>query len=122
MLTKAPYSSICFACQLCAARYADCRHAAFGVVSRAGEHFKLDVFDQVGHVHQLQRVTQVRLVGAKATHRFGEGHDREIAQIHALHIQPQLARQFLHHFTHLIGGHEGGFDVDLGEFRLTVRT
>ncbi|MNG99087.1 hypothetical protein D3C79_582480 [compost metagenome] len=110
-----------FTGQLCTTRNTNRGHAAFGIVRRAREHFKLNVFNQVGNVHQFQRVTQVWLIGTVTAHRFGKGHDREFTQIDALHVQPQFMHQLLHHFTHLLGAHERGFHVYLGEFRLTIR-
>ena len=102
------------------ARNAQCGHTAFRIVSRAGKHRKLNVFQQVGYVHQFHWVTQVRFIGTVTTLGFGESHDRELAEVHTFNVQPQVADQFFHHFAHLRCGHEGSFHVDLGEFWLTV--
>ena len=104
------------------ARYAQGCNTAFRIVSRAGEYRELNGFHQVCNIHQLHRVTQVWFVGTVTTLGFGEGHDREIAQLDAFHVIPQATHQRFHHFTHLLGGHEGGFHIDLGEFWLTVST
>ncbi len=108
--------------ELGAARYFQGCHAAFRIVGGAGEHGELDRGQQISHIHQLHRQTQVRLVGAVATHGFVEGHDREVAQIHVQDVQPQFTDHLFHDFTHLRCGHEGGLHVDLGEFRLAVGT
>ena len=104
------------------ARDAQGRHAPFRIVGRAGKDREFHRLQQVGDVHQLHRVTQIRFIGAIATFGFGEGHDRELAQVDAFHFQPQLTHHRLHDLTHLRRGHKGGFHVDLGEFRLTVGT
>ena len=103
-----------------AARNAQRGNTAFRIVGRAREDRKLNVFQQIGYIHQLHRVTQVRFIGTVTALSFGESHDRELAQIDAFNVQPQVADQLFHHFTHLRCGHEGGFHVDLGEFWLTV--
>ena len=104
------------------ARNAQRRHAPFRIVGRAGKDRELHRFQQVGDVHQLHRVTQIRFIGTVATFGFGEGHDREIAQVDAFNLQPQLTHHRFHDLTHLRRGHKGGFHVDLGKFRLTVGT
>ncbi|MNV00917.1 hypothetical protein D3C71_911010 [compost metagenome] len=109
-----------FTAQACATRNTQGSHAAFRIVSRAGEDGKFDCFQQVSDVHQLHRVTQVGFVRAVTTLCFCEGHDREIAQIHTFHVLPQTTYQRFHDFAHLWCGHEGSLDVDLGKFRLTV--
>ncbi|MNL27996.1 hypothetical protein D3C87_1496250 [compost metagenome] len=109
-----------FTAQACTARNAQRSHTAFCIVSRAGEDRKFNRFQQVSNVHQLHRVTQIRFIRTVTTFRFSKGHDREITQIHTFYIQPQAANQRFHQLTHLRRGHEGGFDVDLGKFRLTV--
>ncbi len=62
MPTNLVYSSICLR-ELGAARYFQGSHAAFRIVGGAGEHGELDRGQQISHIDQLHRQTQVRLVG-----------------------------------------------------------
>ena len=104
------------------ARYTQGGDAAFRVVSRAGEDFKVDVLELIFNIHQLQRVAQVRLVRTITTHGFGQGHMRQLAELDVQDFLEQVADHGLGD-AHDVGFvEEAGFDVDLGEFRLTVGT
>ncbi len=51
-------------------RYLQCCYATFRVLGRTGKYLEFNILKQVSNVHQLQRNTQIRLVGAVAVHRF----------------------------------------------------
>ena len=108
--------------QRCATRNTQSSNAAFRIVRRTCEYRELNGFQQISNVSQFHRVTQIRFIRTITAFCFRKGHYREITEIHALHFQPQMAYQRFHHFTHLRRGHERGFHIDLGEFRLTIST
>ncbi|MCY1351842.1 hypothetical protein D9M69_381190 [compost metagenome] len=96
--------------------------AALRIVGRTGEHLEFHFLQLVGHVHQLQRNAQVRLVRTVAAHGFFEGHVREFVELDVQHFLEQLAHHLLGDFDDVAFFEEAGLDVDLGEFRLTVGT
>ena len=108
--------------QRCTARNTQSSDAAFRIVRWTREYRKFNRFQQIGNVGQFHRVTQIRFIGTVTAFGFRKGHYREIAQIHALHFQPQMTHQSFHYLTHLRRGHERSFHIDLGKFWLTVST
>ena len=97
-------------------------HTPFGVVGRTGEHFEIHTGQQIGNVDQLQRNTQVWLVGAKAAHGFRERHAREVRQLDLQQLLEQAAHHGFGDPHDVLFFNKRGFQVDLGEFRLTVST
>jgi nitrate reductase NapAB chaperone NapD len=63
---------------------------------------------------------QVRPVDAVAIDGFGPGHARQRRQLHADRVPEQVADQRFHQRHERVFVHEGGFDIQLGEFRLSV--
>src|SRR5690554_359330 len=108
--------------QLGTTRDFQCRYATFRVLGGTGKYLEFDILQQVGNVHQLQRNTQIRLVGAVAVHRFRVWHAREVAQVYVQQFDKQLADHAFGQAHDPFLVHERGFDIDLGEFRLTVGT
>ncbi len=97
-------------------------HAAVGVIGRSAEHRELAVLDQLGHVDQLQRDAQVRLVRTVAAHGLGPGHARELGI--ELDVDDLLEDRADHAFDevlHVALAHEGELHVQLGELQLAVR-
>ncbi|OIQ81523.1 hypothetical protein GALL_367010 [mine drainage metagenome] len=104
-----------------ATRHAQGSDAAAVHVGGGGEHLEIDILHHVGQFGDFKRHPHVRLVGAVAVHGFGERHARErIGQVYVLHLLEHLADHVLDDIHDLVFAEEGGLDVDLGEFRLTV--
>ena len=93
------------------------------VAGGGGEHGELAGLHQFGHVHQLQRDAQIRLVRTVAAHRLGPGHARERRiQLNVHHLGEDVADHAFHGVLHVALAHEGEFHVELGEFQLAVGT
>ena len=103
-----------------AAGYAQGGHTAFGAVGSTGENLKFHCLHQVGQFGELHLDTQIGLVGAVQAHTVAISHDGEITQINTGGMQEHLADHAFEHRADVVFGHEGGFNVDLREFRLTV--
>src|SRR5690606_11891528 len=106
--------------QLAPLGQAQCRHAAFGIISRATEHLELHILEQVLHINQLQGDPQVRLVGAIAAHGLGVAHPGEVTQLHIQHFLEQGTDHALSDSHNFLFTEETGFDINLGEFRLAI--
>ncbi|KPY82236.1 Uncharacterized protein ALO44_05673 [Pseudomonas syringae pv. tagetis] len=104
------------------ARYTQCGNAPLGIVGRAAEHFEFHASELIGNVHQFQRIAQVWLVGAVATHGLFEGHVREVTELQVQNFLEQLANHLLGQTDDVLFIEETGLDVDLSEFRLAVGT
>ena len=86
-----------------------------------GEHTEAAVLHQVAQVDELHAKTSVGLVGAVALHglfigQAGQGQ----GNVHAQSVLKDPLDIAFADFQHVFHLHEGHFQVDLGEFRLTV--
>ncbi len=108
--------------QRSAARNTQSVNTANRIVLRTCKYCKHNRFQQIGNVGQFHRVTQIRFIRTITAFCLCKGHYRELAQIHALHFQPQMTHQRFHHFTHVRRGQERSFHLDLSKYRLTVST
>ena len=95
--------------------------AAVRILRRAGKDLEVAVRDHVGHFHEFQRDAGIRLVRTEALHGLGIRHAREGGR--QVDVQG-LAEGSTHHLFHQAHDaflvHEGGLDIELGEFRLAV--
>src|SRR5690606_7325074 len=106
--------------QLAPLGQAQCRHAAVGIISRATEHLELHILEQALHINQLQGDPHVRLVGAIAAHGLGVAHPGEVTQLHIQHFLEQGTDHAFSDSHDFLFTEETGFDINLGEFRLTI--
>ena len=75
---------------------------------------------EIGDLHAK---AQIGLIGAKAVHRFGVGEARQRSlQLLAHHITEKAHKEAFGNIENVIDIDKGHFEVDLREFRLTVRT
>ena len=106
--------------ELGATRYAQRDDAAILQVGRTAEDLEVDRLHDVGQLGEFELDAQIGFVAAVLAHRFGIRDAREIGQIDAETLLPQVFDQPLHHVLHVVLGHERGFDVDLRELGLAV--
>ncbi|EKE17900.1 MAG: hypothetical protein ACD_10C00221G0001, partial [uncultured bacterium] len=108
-------------CHAGAAWDAQGRNPAIFAVGDAGEDLESDVLDGIGHFSQLKRDAEVGLVRSETAHRLAVRHAWErVGQVDVDRILEDVADQFFDQAGDVVLGHEGGFDIDLGEFGLTV--
>ena len=104
-----------------AARHAQRRHAALRILRGPREHLEVAARDEIGDVHEFERVAQVRLVGAETAHGFCVTHARErIGQIDPDAVLEEVTRERLHRLHDLVLRQERRLDVELREFRLAI--
>ena len=102
-------------------RYAQRRDATVPGIRHTCEHFERNILHCIGNFGQLQRYTQVRLVGPVTCHCFLMRDARKrIGQIDIHCFLENAADQLFHQRGDLRLGQERGLDIHLGEFRLTV--
>ena len=89
--------------QRAAAGHAQRRHPALRILGGTCKHLEIATGDQVGHIDELERDAQVRLVGAEAAHRLVIAHARKrIGQLLLQHLAEQLAHQRFHQLGDLL--------------------
>ena len=88
-----------------------------------GEHLEARVLAEVRDFLELKGDTEVRLVGAVLRHRVIPAHNRvRIREFNAEHFLKHTADHLFEHVADFFLREEGGFNIDLSEFRLTVST
>ena len=103
-----------------ASRGAQRDHTAILMIGPVGEDLEFAGLHQFGDVGEFHRIAQVRLVRTVATHRFGVGHARELAQLHVHHFAEDFADHRFGGVLHVAFAHPREFHVELGEFQLAV--
>ena len=80
-----------------AARHAQRGDAALRILRGTGKHLEVAAGDEVRHVDEFERVAQVGLVGAEASHRLRETHARKrLGEFDADAVLEEVTRQRLH--------------------------
>ena len=103
-----------------AAGHAQGHHASPRCGGRCAEDLEVHVTHDIGEFGEFEVDAQIGLVRAVAVHRVGVSHHRELAQIGTEHGFENVADHALEHVANFLLAHEGGFDINLGKFRLTV--
>ena len=72
---------------------------------------------------QLASEPSVGLIDAETFHRFRPGHAREFGgQVHSHGLAESIPKDRFPHVEYILFLDEGHFHVQLGKFRLTIRT
>ena len=100
----------------------DAAHSA-AVGQRTGEYAEAAVFYNIRYIFQFHAKTGVRLVGTETVHGFLPGHPRDgKLHVHTNGLLEDPGQQTLIDINDIINVHERQLHIDLGKFRLTVRT
>src|SRR5690606_271346 len=106
-----------------AAGHAQGDHARSRIVGRGGEYLEVHVLHQIVDIDEFKVHTQIGLIGAVTTHGLFPRHGGELGrQIDALHGFEDVAQHAFEQVADFFLVQERGFAVDLGKFRLAVRT
>ena len=110
-----------FTGQLCATRHVQRDYAAVIAVCRTGKDLEFNLSHRIGQFDEFQRDTHIRLVRTEAMHGFSERHTREwFWQVNVHRLLEEIDDHVLHQRHDVVFVDEGHFDIELGEFRLTV--
>ena len=86
------------------------------------EKFELFSLDQIRELLNHHTKTKIGFVVTIFLERLGKGHSWKIDNVEPFHLFENIFRQSFEHVQHILLVNIGHFAVDLGEFRLTVRT
>ena len=87
---------------------------------RGAEHFEVHIAHDIGEFGQAELDTQVGLVGAIQMHGVLVGHHRKLTQVDAQGVFEHASDHVLEQGANFFFGQKRSFDIDLGEFGLTV--